>query len=83
MRLGLIFLGKIFGKAVLYNLCVIWGIPVIPVGLINHETSKMLNYSISNGKSPPWRSGVWDSVLPLKGVWVRSVVRELRSRPHA
>ena len=27
----------------------------------------------------PWRSSGWDSVLPLKGTWVQSLVRELRS----
>ena len=27
----------------------------------------------------PWWSSGWDSVLPLQGAWVRSLVRELRS----
>ena len=32
-----------------------------------------------NNQGLPWWSSGWDSVLPMQGAWVRSLVRELRS----
>ena len=38
-----------------------------------------LNYALGKYKGLPWKSGGYDSVLPLLGVQIQFLIQELRS----
>lgn len=81
LRLGLILGGKILGKAVLCNWfpsCDFGG----PVGLVKHGSSKVINYSVSNGKSPVtvYRHHMYQAIKILDPMQIVSPqIREIRN----